>query len=538
MSLPPRAERARVWLSVAADPLLPRAFRERFAQDNAQPVPQLSGCLSDAVFAAGEGDPEAAAVIFPGGTWSYRELCGCAEALAADLWEAGVGRGDVVALALQKGPWQVAATIAVLRAGAAFVPLDAEHPPERLAGLVSSLAPRAAVVAPADREAGWLCGTRAFSVPDPARARTARRSPGRAGPADLAYVMHTSGSTGRPKGVMIARGAAFATIAAVNARLGLTSSDRVLSVSAATFDLSVWDVLGPLSVGAAVVTPDAGGARDPAAWLALARAAGATIWNSAPGLMGAALERGGSGLEGLRWALLSGDFIPLSMPDAIRAVARGCRVLSLGGATEAAIWSVWREVEAVDPAWRSIPYGRALPGQSALVVDARLSLCPPFAEGEIVIGGAGLAEGYWNDPEETARRFVVHPVTGARLYRTGDRGRARPDGEIEILGRMEDSVAESPAPSSSLAPSTVSAAAFAAAIVRTSAAFLAETLGLAEVLPQDRLLALGADSMTMLQLASEIEARHGVAVEVAALFSNPSIETLAATLSTRNHAST
>lgn len=417
--------------------------------------------------------------------------------------------------------------------------LDPDHPPERLAALVAGLAPRAAIVAPADRAAGWLGGTPALQVSEPGRAGPAPAVASPAGADDLAYVMHTSGSTGRPKGVMIARGAAHATIAAVNARLGLSPADRALSVSAPTFDLSVWDVLGPLSAGAAVVTPDAAGARDPGAWLALARASGATIWNSAPGLMGAALERGGAGLGSLRWALLSGDFIPLAMPDAIRAAAPGCRVLSLGGATEAAIWSVWREVAALDPAWRSIPYGRAMPGQSAFVTDARLSLRPPFAEGEIVIGGAGLAIGYWNDPQETARRFVVHPATGARLYRTGDRGRTRPDGEIEILGRMEALEARSPSPFPSPAappprglpsPAADASAAREAALVATIVGFLAETLGLPEILPQDRLLALGADSMTLLQLAAEIEARHGVAVEISALFDNPSIETLAATL--------
>ncbi len=165
-----------------------------------------------------------------------------------------------------------------------------------------------------------------------------------------------------------------------------------------------------------------------------------TIWNSAPGLMGAVLERAGAGLRGLRWALLSGDFIPLGMPAAIRAGAPGCRVLSLGGATEAAIWSVWYEVAEVKPEWRSIPYGRALPGQQAYVVDARLRLCPSWVEGEIVIAGGGLAQGYWRQPQETAARFITHPRTGQRLYRTGDRGRYRADGEIEILGRMDRQV--------------------------------------------------------------------------------------------------
>ncbi len=355
---------------------------------------------------------------------------------------------------------------------------------------------------------------------------------GAAGPADLAYVIHTSGSTGRPKGVMVTHGAAWNTIAAVNARLGLGPRDRVLSVSALTFDLSVWDMLGPLSVGAAAVVPRGVSARDPAAWLRLAGAAGASVWNSAPGLMAAALERGGAGLSSLRWALLSGDFIPLAMPDAIRRVAPACRVLSLGGATEGAIWSVWREVQAVDPAWRSIPYGRPMPGQRAFVVDARWRLRPAWAEGEIVLGGAGLATGYWRNPQETAARFVHHPSTGERLYRTGDRGRTRPDGEIDILGRIDR---QDPPPPQTAAPPAGEATgqplpAEAAPLCAMIIGFFAEKCGLDEVLATDRPLTLGADSIDLLQLAADIEARFGRQVDIAKLFENPSIGDLSAAI--------
>ena len=407
------------------------------------------GPLGSCFWELRERQGSAAAVVFPGGCWSYDELGSVALAVAGDLDAAGVGRGDIVVIALEKGPEQVAAVLGVLRVGAAYAPIDPEHPAERLTALLASLSPRVAIVAkglPAD----WLGGTPQVSVAPPGAqmgvaplgeaATGAGVAPNSVGQSDLAYIIHTSGSTGRPKGVMITHGAAWNTIAAVNARLGLGPTDCVMSVSALTFDLSVWDILGPLSVGAAVATPRGSSVRDPAAWLRLADAAGVSVWNSAPGLMGAALERGGVGLSRLRWALLSGDFIPLSLPDAIRTVAPGCRVLSLGGATEAAIWSVWREVDGVDPSWRSIPYGRALPGQSAFVVDEGCRLRPIWAEGEIVIGGAGLALGYWCNPQETEARFIRHPGTGERLYRTGDRGRIRPDGEIDILGRIDRQV--------------------------------------------------------------------------------------------------
>ncbi|MDX0647518.1 amino acid adenylation domain-containing protein [Sinorhizobium medicae] len=509
---------------VFADPLLPASYRAMVERLNALPGAKLPGCLGSAFWQLVERRPEAAAVIFPGGLWRYRDLASSALGVAGALIAAGVGRGDIVAIALEKGPEQIAAVLGILRAGAAYTPLDPDHPAERLAALVASLTPRAVIVAPGDAEAAWLGNTARVFVPAPDVADAPAVPPSPAGPSDLAYVIHTSGSTGRPKGVMIARGAAWNTIAAVNERLGLGPSDRVLSVSALTFDLSVWDILGSLSAGAAVVTPQGASARDPAAWLRLAGEAGVSVWNSAPGLMGLALERGGAGLEGLRWALLSGDFIPLSMPDAIRVRAPGCRVLSLGGATEASIWSVWREIEAVDPGWRSIPYGRPLPGQRAYVLDERLRLRPTWAEGEIVIGGAGLAHGYWRDPQETAARFIVHPHTGERLYRTGDRGRTWPNGEIEILGP----VAAPAVPRTADAHNELSPE--AQAVSETTIGFLIGTLGIEEVFPSDRLLALGADSIVLLQLGAEIESRHGYQVDIATLFANPAISELAAAI--------
>ncbi|MDC8640925.1 AMP-binding protein, partial [Xanthomonas hortorum pv. hederae] len=184
------------------------------------------------------------------------------------------------------------------------------------------------------------------------------------------------------------------------------------------------------------VLPTAEGERDPSQWWSLIAAHAVTLWNSVPALLDLLVDYGrrvgvrahGAGVTSLRLAMLSGDWIGLTLPQAIRSLAPGCAVVSLGGATEAAIWSVLYPIEAVDPAWTSIPYGRPMKNQRLYVLNDAWQLCPVWARGSLYIAGDGLALGYWRDQERTAASFVSHPRTGERLYRTGDLARYRPDG--------------------------------------------------------------------------------------------------------------
>ena len=395
-------------------------------------------CLGSGFWSVAVSDPDRLAIVWSDGELSYGALAAHAACIAQELVSREVGPGDCVVIALPKGPAQVAAVLAVARAGAAFVPLDPAQPEARLASLTASIAPQVVLHDP-DKQPAWCDGITCLPVAVPEEAFEAPLvvPDDPADGADLAYVMFTSGSTGQSKGVKISRQAAMATITAVNARLELCPEDRVLAVSAPGFDLSVWDLFGTFEAGAAMVLPSGCEVTDPGSWLRLAEVGKATIWNSAPGLLGAALDLGGAGLQHIRWALLSGDFISLDLPDRLRNIAPEARFLSLGGATEAAIWSVWYEVGEVDPCWPSIPYGTALPGQYAAVVNEQLQLCPPYREGQIVIAGAGLADGYWGAPEETARKFILHPETGVRLYLTGDAGHADANGILTIKGRMD-----------------------------------------------------------------------------------------------------
>jgi SagB-type dehydrogenase family enzyme len=252
-------------------------------------------------------------------------------------------------------------------------------------------------------------------------------------------VIFTSGSTGVPKGVAIDHRAALNTILDVDRRFGIGPGDRVLALSSLSFDLSVWDIFGVLGAGGALVLPEAD--RDPAVWARRAVEAGITVWNSVPALLGLYVEyletHPEQRPEGLRLAMLSGDWIPLRLPDRVQGQIPGVRMVSLGGATEASIWSILQEIGTVQNDWASIPYGRPMTGQTFHVLDEAMEPQPAWVPGMLWIGGAGLARGYWRDEERTAAAFVRHPETGERLYRTGDLGRRWPDGTIEILGRED-----------------------------------------------------------------------------------------------------
>ena len=413
----------------------------RRAAINATAAPIAGDLLHEPLLRRALTQPERIAVMAPDATWTYGDLVRRAAAIATAL--PPPARDELVAIALDKSALQIAAVLGVLMAGGAYLPLDPSLPAARFRRLVERGEART-VVTTAALAAG-------LSVPDGVTVVVADRfEPGalpaglparRAECTDLAYVIFTSGSTGEPKGVMIEHRAALNTVLDVNRRFGLGPDDRVLGLSALGFDLSVYDIFGPLAVGGALVLPDPAQIRDPDVLAALTQTGGVTVWNSVPMFLDLLLaaEPSAASLSGLRLAMLSGDWIPLGLQTALSAVAPHVALVSLGGATEAAIWSICHEVGALDPAWRSVPYGRPMANQSFHVLDADMRPCPDGVEGELYIGGLGVARGYWRDDERTAAAFVSDPGTGERFYRTGDMGRWR-GGVIEFLGRRDGQV--------------------------------------------------------------------------------------------------
>ena len=377
---------------------------------------------------------------------TYAELRLWSNHLGRALRLLGARPNQLIAVVMEKGWEQVAAVLGILASGAAYVPIDPGLPRERRFLLMQQCDISIALTTTScDKNVEWPEGIERISVD------TLRMSPQDAAPMDhaqrpedLAYVIFTSGSTGVPKGVMIDHRGAVNTVVDINRRFRVSPDDRVLAVSALTFDLSVWDIFGALAAGATVVMPQAALAKDPSHWMAILQQDAVTIWNSAPPVMDLLLEYAEAGtiplLPSLRLTMLSGDWIPVSMPSRIRNFGKGVEVVSLGGATEASIWSIVYPINEIAPDQKRIPYGKPLANQTFHVLDDQLHARPVWVSGELYIGGLGLAQGYWRDVDKTSARFLVHPQSGERLYRTGDIGRYLPDGNIEFLGREDNQV--------------------------------------------------------------------------------------------------
>ncbi|MGH3186205.1 MAG: amino acid adenylation domain-containing protein [Streptosporangiaceae bacterium] len=424
---------------------LPEDQRVQRERVNATAGPAPTAMLHEGFVTQALAAPGRTAVLSEGISLSYGDLLARCIAVGNALKEAGCRPHEVVAAAMDKGWAQVAAVLGTLAVGAAYLPVDTDQPAARRARMLQVAGARV-VLTQAHLAAAleWPKGVRVIAA-DTLAARPGDRDLPSCGACadDLAYVIYTSGSTGTPKGVMITHRSAMNTIADINRRFGVGPGDVVLGLSGLGFDLSVYDIFGTLAAGGCLVLPDPARRADPSHWAELAIAHGVTVWNSVPALLGMLhdhLRVSPAALPSMRLALLSGDWIPVALPGQIRELIPQLRVVSLGGATEAAIWSIFHPIEEVPDEWRSIPYGKPLANQALHVLDSALRPCPVWVTGELYISGAGLALGYLGDGKLTVARFIRDPQTGTRMYRTGDLGRYLPDGSIEFLGREDSQI--------------------------------------------------------------------------------------------------
>jgi amino acid adenylation domain-containing protein len=435
------AEDPRLWLEKTL-PLVPPEHIESYQAANATEGAVHQGLAHEFLAHAAARQPRHPAVVTPAVTLTYDDLYRRANRIARRLRQLGARPNQLIAIVMEKGWEQVAGAFGILTSGAAYVPVDPSLPPERLHYLLANAEVSIVLTQKhVDVACVWpdsvqrLCvdDTVFDSLDDAPLVSVQGRN-------DMAYIIYTSGSTGAPKGVMVDHAGVVNTLVDINRRFDIGPEDRVFGISSLSFDLSVYDVFGTVAAGATLVLPDHQALRDPVHWRQLIRQDHVTVWNSVPALMQLLVDsvpEGATELASLRIVLMSGDWIPTTLPARVRQAAPSARVISLGGATEASIWSICYPIDAVDTAWTSIPYGRPLANQRFYVLNESLDPCPIWVAGQLYIGGIGLAQGYWRDPVKTAASFITHPRTGERLYRTGDLGRYRPDGNIEFLGRED-----------------------------------------------------------------------------------------------------
>jgi len=413
-------------------------------QPAATPLPQPA-LMHGGFVAQARLHPARGALKFQGRSWSYGELEQRANRLARALRERGIARGRRVGICLERGPDLILAVLAVLKSGAAYVPLDPAFPQARLdlyaqdAGLDLLLTHAQATAAPkawcADAQqrlfdmdgTDWTQGAGDAPVPDASLD---------AQPEDAAYIIYTSGSTGRPKGVCVPHRAVANLVESMRKAPGIGPDDRLAAVTTLSFDMAVPEFALPLGVGAEIVLVPREVAMDGTRLRQLLEDERVTILQATPGMWRLLIDAQWFGPEGFRgW--IGAESVPAGL--ALDLLGRCSELWNLYGPTETTVWStVWRMERAALEA-RGVSIGQPMDNTSVWILDRHLQPCPVGVPGEICIGGAGVTLGYLERPELSAERFVLGDPGGepALIYRTGDRGRWRNDGLLEHMGRFD-----------------------------------------------------------------------------------------------------
>lgn len=360
--------------------------------------------------------------------------------------EKNIQKDKPIVVLMEKGWEQVVAVLSILNAGYTYLPLTIETPVERVKYVINEAESK--LIISKTEHCELLKNYQEVDImyveDSDIDISTINLSTHKSSPNDTAYIIYTSGSTGKPKGVVISHKGAVNTILDINNRFSIKSSDSILALSELSFDLSVYDIFGMLAVGGTIVMPESRMAKDPESWHKLVTEHNISIWNTVPALMEMYAEYVANISESnnicIRLALLSGDWIPLSLPTKLKALNPKMEIISLGGATEASIWSIYFPINRVCKEWQSIPYGKPLANQTILILDELLKPCPIYATGSIYIGGMGVANGYHKDKEKTERSFLKLKGSDDIIYKTGDLGRMLPDGNVEFLGRADSQV--------------------------------------------------------------------------------------------------
>lgn len=423
-------------------PLLSHAERHQLLVEwnNTRLEPSRGACAHQLIEAQADRTPQVIAVEFEGSRLTYRELDARANQVARRLIELGVRPDTLVGICCEPSLDMVVGLLGILKAGGAYLPLDPSHPSERISYSLSEAKSPVAVTDTGSLSRLPTSRAVPLCLDDPATGlatESQERPTTLVTPDHLAYAIYTSGSTGRPKSVLVSHSSLVNLLEAARRRPGLTHADILLSVTTLTFDIATLELLLPLTVGARVVLIRREVASDGSLLAAEIARRGATMIQATPATWQLLVDAGWPGDHRLR-ILSAGEALPRSMADWL--LERCGSLWNLYGPTETTIWSTAYEVR---PGGESVPIGRPIANTQTYIVDGRLQPVPIGVAGELLIGGAGLARGYLNNPGMTAERFVSNPFSdesGSRAYKTGDLARYRPDGNIEFLGRMDNQV--------------------------------------------------------------------------------------------------
>lgn len=411
-----------------------RQLLEAFNQTAA---PYARRCLHELLREQALRTPNAVAVRDPASTLTYAELEARANQLAHHLLELGVQAEDLVAIAVSRCAEMLIGLLGIMKAGAAYVPVDPAYPRERQAFMLSSSGASVLVTQEPLIDTLPLEGARVVCL-DRDRPLLARLpdTPPSTGldPEQLAYAIYTSGSTGQPKGVQIPHRALVNFLTTMRERPGLSPADVLVAVTTLSFDIAGLELYLPLLVGAQVVVAPAEVTSDPRALSQLLTDSGATVMQATPTTWRMLLDSGWRPDGDLK-ALCGGEALPVALAD--RLVAAGLELWNMYGPTETTIWSTCARITTTG---QSLTIGRPIANTTIFILDRHMQPVPAEVAGELWIGGDGLARGYRGRPDLTEERFIANPFGEGRIYRTGDLARYRPTGEIEFLGRIDNQV--------------------------------------------------------------------------------------------------
>ena len=405
------------------------------------PLARIERCVAELAAA----QPDAPAVSYEGRRLGYGELDRRANQIAHTLRAQGVRDGDRVGVCLERSLDLVVCLLAVMRAGAAYVPMDPSYPAERLAYTAKDAGLSIVVTALADFPVQGslrrIDPARLFAL---AADAPTTAPPQGVGPDDAAYVIYTSGSTGRPKGVVVPHRNVTALVAATRDDFGLGASDTWTLFHSSAFDFSVWEIWGCLTTGGHLVVVPYWVSRSPDELLQLLVRERVSVLNQTPSAFAQLQEvdRHGSAELALRLVIFGGEALDCRM--LLRWFDRHpesqCRLVNMFGITETTVHVTAETITRHHALTASRSVGQPIAGWHCYVMDAERRLLPPGVPGEIYVGGAGVALQYLNRPELTTERFLHDPFTGAPMYRSGDKGRLRADGRLEHLGRLDGQV--------------------------------------------------------------------------------------------------